>query len=201
MKKKWGYFGGSFDPIHNGHINIALALKEKHQLDRVLFCPTSLSPFKIDAPPSAEASHRKKMVELAIEPLPFFSLCDHELNTSGPHYTIDTLRHLAEQNSKENIQYYILFAEDLLADFSSWKDYQEIVDIAIPLIGTRSEREPFLLDQYPEKVARALREGRTKINNMQISSTYLRKRLKEKLYCGHLVPAKVLDYIESNHLY
>lgn len=169
MKKTVGFFGGSFDPIHFGHIFLAIELMEAHKLDEILFCPAFCSPFKTAAPPSASPDHRLAMLQLALD-LPQFKVTPVELKKQGPSYTIDTIRAL----QTEEVRFRLLLSEEAAAHLNQWKETEELVRLAPPLIGQRE---------------------------VPISSTEIRARLKKKLYCGHLIPAKALEYILSHHLY
>jgi nicotinate-nucleotide adenylyltransferase len=191
MKKKLGLFGGTFDPIHFGHLNLALELLEKEGLDEVLFCPARTSPFKKTHPPLASPEDRLAMVKLAIEGISAFRLSTLELARSGPSYTIDTLRALRAPD----VQLYLLLSSDALEDFHLWKEADEILELSRPLIGARTG---FL---SPQKIPEALQKGIISTRALDISSTEVRDRLKKRLYCGHLLPAKVLDYIQKHHLY
>jgi nicotinate-nucleotide adenylyltransferase len=167
--KQVGFFGGSFDPIHFGHIALAIQLMESHKLDEVLFCPAFCSPFKMTAPPVAAPRERLDMLELALE-IPQFKITTIELDRAGPSFSIETLRTL----QKEGVKYRLILSDEAAAHLDKWKDTQELVRLAPPLIGPRE---------------------------IQISSTQIRARLKKNLYCGHLLSAKTLDYIRVNHLY
>lgn len=169
MKKKVGFFGGTFDPIHFGHISLAIQLLEKGKLDEILFCPAFCSPFKVATPPVASPEQRLAMLKLALE-IPQFKISTIEIDRRGPSYTVDTIRSL----SSEGVQLRLLLSDEAAAHLDQWKDTQELIRLAPPLIGPRE---------------------------IQISSTQIRGRLKRKLYCGHLIPAKTLDYILVNHLY
>ena len=186
---KVGILGGSFDPIHAGHLNLAISLKEMCQLDEVLFVPASCSPFKEDAPPRASAEHRLKMIQLAIAPIAGFRLIDWEIHAKAPSYTIDTVRRLSEDRS---LKLYLLLGDDQVARFSFWKEAEELVRMAPPLVGSRAGKEanPPLLGSQT-----------IKIPVFDISSTQVRERLNKKLPCEHLLPASVLDYIRKHQLY
>jgi nicotinate-nucleotide adenylyltransferase len=194
LSKKVGFYGGSFDPIHLGHLNIALELAERHKLDEVYVCPTSQSPFKKEKPPVASKEHRRAMVTAAISPLPHFTLLDFELQKSVPCYTIDTIRELIALH-KNN--YFLLLGEDALEHFQEWREVEELVKLATPLIGSR-KTESF---NMPPALLAAIKKGITTIPMMEISSTQIRERLKQGLYCGHLLPAKVWEYIQQHQLY
>ena len=167
--KRIGFFGGSFDPIHFGHIALAISLLEQHTLDEVLFCPAFCSPFKVDSPPRVDGKHRLKMLELALD-YPKFRATSMEIDRGATSYTIDTLKAL----QKEGVQWKLLLSDETAKSLPQWKEAKEIVQIAEPLIGTK---------------------------DLQISSTKIRHRLKKRLYCAHLIPSKVLDYIFANDLY
>ena len=193
MKKKIiGFFGGSFDPIHFGHINLALEMVEKHNLDEVIFCPAFCSPFKSAAPPFASPEHRLAMIRLALTPIQRFRVTPIEIERGGPSYTIDTLKALVKEGD-----FRLILSDEAVARFDQWKDASELIRLAPPLIGTR--REPFAAGYGA--VGEALRKGITQTRLFEISSTEVRDRIKKNLYCGHLVPDIVLDYIASHRLY
>jgi nicotinate-nucleotide adenylyltransferase len=195
--KKVGFFGGTFDPIHFGHINLALQLMEIHQLDEIIICPATRSPFKGHLSPSASIRHRVAMAKLAIQDIAEFRLSSIEAEKPGISYTIDTLRVLSQQFD-EKIKLYLLLSTDALASFHHWKDPEAIVALAAPLIGSRRDGLPQI---PPSPVKKALQQGLTPTMQMEISSTQIRDRLKKGLYCGHLVNARVLNYIEKESLY
>ena len=162
-----GFFGGSFDPIHFGHITLAVHILETHQLKEILFCPAFCSPFKSGSPPHASAEHRLAMLKLALDH-PQFKITTIELDRGGPSYTIDTLRALQIKGLR------LILSNEAAAHLNKWKETEELLKLAPPLIGPRENG---------------------------ISSTEIRARLKQKLYCGHLIPAKTLEYIKKNNIY
>jgi nicotinate-nucleotide adenylyltransferase len=187
-----GFFGGSFDPIHYGHISLALQLMESQALDEVLFCPAFCSPSKTASPPIAPPEHRLAMLRLGLEGVPRVRITTIELDRGGPSFTIDTLRILKTESSKLRL----LLSEEAASRFDLWKEAAELIRLAPPLIGARHGASPI---RGP--LGDALKRGFTPTKLMEISSTEIRDRLKKGLYCGHLVPAKTLDYIHSNRLY
>lgn len=195
--KKTGIFGGTFDPIHFGHINLALQLMEIHQLDEVIVCPAAVSPFKEHLPPVASADHRSAMIQLAIADIGRFQLSRIELDRSGVSYTVDTLRSFSRKYG-ETAKLYLLLSEEAIETFHCWKDAEAIIDLACPLIGSRDGARSRI---PPSPVQEALKRGLTPTARFEISATQVRDRLKKGLYCGHLVHAKVLDYIQRNSLY
>jgi nicotinate-nucleotide adenylyltransferase len=197
--KRVGFFGGSFDPIHNGHLHLAIALSEKHQLDEVFFCPTGQSPHKKSHPPIASKEDRRGMVTAAIHPLPQFTLLDLELRKTMPCYTIDTIQELLaiDHQNKAKRSYFLLLGEDALEQFHTWREVEELVKLALPLIGSRDKK--FILKKGP--LSSVIEKGLTSIPILEISSTEIRARLEKGFYCGHLLPAKVWDYIQQHQLY
>lgn len=195
---KYGFLGGTFDPIHNGHLHLALEILEKHQLDRVFFCPAQRSPEKGEMEPVAPSADRLAMAALAIEPIEAFSLIDSEILRQGPSYTVDTIRQLKKEHPKAH--FHLILGEDLLQGLGHWKEVEALLQLAPPLIGTRHQKLPSKIS-LPDSLLEGVRAGLTRIPLLDISSTDLRKRLKMKKYCGHLLPAKVLDYIKQNQLY
>ena len=203
MRKRIGLFGGSFDPIHFGHINLALTLSEVYALDEVIFCPAAISPFKGANPPKASNEDRKQMVRLAIEPVKSFSLLSTELDREGTSYTIDTIKDVLTQAhaKRQEVDLFLVLGEDALNHFHQWKDVEEILHLAPPLTGTRVVKFPPSLEMFSPLVAGIIRQGMTKIPVMEISSTVIRERLLKRKFCGHWVPATVLEYIYNHKLY
>lgn len=185
--KKVGLFGGSFDPIHLGHLTLAISLLEVHHLDEVIFSPAFCSPFKTQTPPQVFAQHRLEMVRLAICEVPQFSLWEKECLTPQRSFTIDTVREILKE--RQEIELHLLFSEETLCRFPEWKDYEELEKLAPPLVGVFSS--PLQNCPYPC----------TQIPYLEISSTAIRKRLSQGLYCGHLLKSSVFQYIQTQGLY
>lgn len=197
-----GFFGGSFDPIHNGHLHLALQLFEEHRLDEVLFCPTSQSPHKKHMPPHVAKEHRRAMVTAAISPFPKFTLLDDELQKTASCYTINTIRSLVEASrslEKQKAHYFLLLGEDAAVSLPTWKEADELVRLATPLIGSREK--DLLNGDFPPAFSKLLKKGWTVIPRLEISSMWVRQRIEQGRYAGHLVPGKVWDYIQTHQLY
>lgn len=196
--KRVGIFGGTFDPIHFGHLHLAVSLSEAHHLDEVWWVPAAANPLKKDSP--EDARHRLAMLQLALEGLSKFKIVDCEIKRPGPSYTVDTLRALKDEFGKD-IAFHLLLGEDSLSSFSKWKEAEEVLKLASPLIGSRQGTTFPEGLALPKEMLTALKKGWTPGPVVQISATDVRKRLKESRFCGHLVPWKVLDYIFKNRLY
>ncbi|MFV0340241.1 MAG: nicotinate-nucleotide adenylyltransferase [Parachlamydiaceae bacterium] len=196
--KRLGVFGGSFDPIHFGHIHLALTLSEKHRLDQVLFIPAAHNPLK--KPDPTHTYHRLEMTKLAIEDIPQFQVDTIEIERSGPSFTVDTLRELSIRERGKS-ELFLLLGEDALHSLHQWKDPEQICFMAVPLILSRSQKYfPSLPELNPE-IKKKLQEGWTAAPILEISATDIRNRLRVNLFCEHLVPSKVLDYIRHHRLY
>ena len=193
--KKQALLGGSFDPIHNGHLSLAVDMMEKWQVE-ILFCPAFCSPHKKQQPPVAAAQDRLAMVELAIAPFPHFSLLTLEIERQKPSYTVETLAEL----TKSQQELFFIMAKEHIYSFADWKDPLAILKLASPLIGYNGE-EQAVLEQIPVKWHHLFKKGLTKTRRIDVSSTELRNRLKKQHPIEHLVPAKVVDYIKNKQLY
>ncbi len=198
-KKKVGFFGGTFDPIHLGHLNLALRIREQQGLDEVLFCPAHLSPAKQHYPPHAVAKHRLNMLQLALENMAHTSIYAKELFRPPPSYTVDTIRSLLKE--EKEIELYLILGEDAAQSLHQWKGVETLLSLAPPLVGTRFGKIKKNLHSPLEPISQKIAEGSCLIAAMDIQATEIRERLKNRLYCGHVVPAKVLDYIYQNRLY
>ena len=187
-------FGGSFDPPHLGHLNLALRIMEQKKLDCILFCPAHCSPGKMESPPQAHGAHRMKMVEIALEGVLNCFPLGSELSRPAPSYTIETLDELEGE-------LFLILGEDTIYGLESWKEIERVLEKASPLVGLRHGFESQKLELLPPFIQERVIAGSCKIPAMDISSREIRTRLRNHQFCGHLVQAKVLDYIHQNGLY
>lgn len=192
--KKIGFFGGTFDPIHIGHINVGVRILEGGLVDQILFSPARVSPTKVEAPPVAPCNHRMNMLQLALEDVPGCDPYDEEIKKEGPSYTIDALKGI-----KGELR--LIVAEDAAYDFMEWKEIETLLEIASPIVAVRHGVNREKLNQLSDKIKLKVEEGIVKIPAMDVSSSEIRERLKKRLYCGHLLSGKVLDYIHQNTIY
>jgi nicotinate-nucleotide adenylyltransferase len=197
--KRIGLYGGTFNPCHLGHLNLAVEMLEKHHLTQILFCPAAVNPHKLGSNPIS-SEHRLTMLKLAIEGIPQFSILENELKRGPPSYTIDTIVELDHEKSNDT-QYFLIIGEDAIPNFHLWHRVHEIVAKIPLLIGMRLYDDPIGKEVHDPLLLRALEKGKTKTRVMDISSTEIRERLLQKKTCRHLVHAKVLDYIYANGLY
>ncbi|EFR32968.1 nicotinate-nucleotide adenylyltransferase [Peptoniphilus harei ACS-146-V-Sch2b] len=197
--KKYGIFGGSFNPIHYGHLMICEYIKEEMGLDKVIFIPTGNPPHK-ELELSAE--DRYEMVRLAISPNPDFEISDIETTRVKKSYTVDTIRELKKIYKEEKL--YFLIGLDSLFQLKTW---MKIGDLSQEIEFVVALRPGYLDREEVNKEIDFLRENfGTKINLIktplyEISSTDLRDRIREGKSLRYLIPKKVLDYIEESGFY
>lgn len=202
MVKKVGFFGGTFDPIHHGHLNLAYELWERKGLDEVLFCPAFLSPHKTETQP-ASVVQRLEMVSLAIQHQAAFQLFDWEAKRECPSYTVDTLRELRRRDRETGTEteYFLMLGDDCLGGLLSWREVDVVMDLAPPLIACRNRTESLVQAWEDGPVKEAVLRGLVPSRQVQIESREIRKRIFDNKDCYHLVPREVLDYIKKNELY
>lgn len=194
-KQKVGILGGSFDPIHIGHVNIAQSAYEEYGLDEVWFIPSGHSPNK-DETKMTPAWQRAKMVELAIDDYPYFHLNSIELDMHDKSYTYVTLTRLKEMYP--HIQFYFIMGADSLDYFEKWYHPEIICQKAILLVAVRQgfdlsamqEKIHYIQTLFPAEIY-LVSSKRT-----DISSTELRNQQKNQM-----LPEKTFDYIKQQGLY
>src|SRR5258706_9716412 len=184
--KRVGVFGGTFDPVHVGHLAIALAALESVPLDRVLFVPARRSPLK-DRDPVASAADRVTMLESAIASEPRFALSPVELERDGVSYTVDTLEALRKEG-----ELFLILGSDALADLARWRAPDRIHELATILVAAR----PGAPEPDPMHGARAFDAPR-----LDISSRELRARATRGMSLRYLVPDAVWEHIRKRGLY
>jgi nicotinate-nucleotide adenylyltransferase len=139
------------------------------------------------------------MLSLALETHPQLLVKNLEGNREGPSFTVDTLQELSASSQD---RYHFILGEDCMEEFLRWKKPEEIVRLAPLIVVGRGSKVPDLTRfEKHESIAAAFRSGWTPTRLMDISSTEIRERLSNRLFCRHLVPEKVMDYIYENHLY
>jgi len=204
-----GFLGGTFDPLHFGHLHLAIELMERCRLDEVVFSPAFLSPFKLCSPPRASIEARLEMLRLGMAPFPFFTVWADATKLSKekpflaptlePSFTIDSLRTLHTQ--RPGVEWHLLLGEDALPGLHQWKDIEELVALAPPLVGNRQQTRFFLDAQAPAFLRAALAQSRVDIPVIEVNGTSIRERLALQKTCAHLIPSPVLDYIKLHQLY
>ncbi|NLW48340.1 MAG: nicotinate-nucleotide adenylyltransferase [Firmicutes bacterium] len=196
----FGILGGTFDPIHCGHLVLAEKAREAFQLEKVIVVPAAIPPHKIGEV-ATEACHRLKMVELAIRGNPWFEVSTVELDREGPSYSIDTIYELRKTFGSSETA--LIMGFDSLLELYSWKNYRSIL-AETKIITAFRPGYPILSDD--QNWPSFLEDYRSQILKLEaplldISSTWLRVELMLGRSVKYLVPDLVIDYINSNGLY
>lgn len=186
---KIGILGGTFNPVHLGHLILAEEVREQRNLDRIIFVPTYLAPHK-DNSNVAAAKDRYAMVKLAIRKNKCFAVSDIEINRQGRSYTIDTLRALVRMFPKDELSF--ITGSDLLNYLDAWKDLQDIVKMVRFIVATRPGYPLEKIPSYIDTVA---------IRAVDISAFEIRERIREHKSFRYLVPEDVGSYIERKGIY
>jgi nicotinate-nucleotide adenylyltransferase len=194
-----GVLGGTFDPVHVGHLLIAEEAVARLSLDRVVFVLASQPPHKPDEP-IAPASHRLAMLELAVMPNPSFDVSRAELERPGPSYTVDTLIGLRDRLGTD-ARLTLIMGMDSLAEFATWRQPERILQLASLAVVPR----PDLVPDMSAVEAHVQRIGdRLVVLDMAacgLSSTRIRERVARGLPIRYQVPRAVEAYIRDNRLY
>ena len=189
--KRIGFFGGTFNPIHMGHLAITQMAQERFKLDKVIFIPSHQPPHKNIAPKElASAQDRYKMVKLAIAGNEHFEVSDVETKRDGKSYTVDTLRHFRKIYPPK-AKFFFIIGGDSLGTLSQWKNIEEILQLATFIVVNR----PGYSDIKNIKHLTVTKPG------IDISSSYLRQRINSGKSVRYLVPEAIYHYIIKYGLY
>lgn len=183
--EKIGLYGGSFDPIHNGHLILARDAMERLELDKVIFLPARISPHKLDRPP-APPQARCQMLSAAIADEPRFEMDPCEIEREGPSFAIDTVQFFQRRHPDAKLYYFI--GDDNLPELESWKDSERLREAAQFVVLSRTGM-PFL-SEFP-----------TITRHIEISSTEIRKRVARGLSVRYMAPLPVCELIARLGLY
>ena len=200
-RKKIGIMGGTFNPIHNGHLVLGQTAYEQFKLDQILFMPTK-NPYYKKLNHTATLEDRVNMVKLAIEANDAFAFSDLELLREGNTYTVETLKILTRENP--DTEYYFIMGADSLYHFETWKDAASILKMAILLVAARDDVSSHAIEGQIEYLENKYEEGNIQClmtPNLEISSNNIRKRCREGKSIRYLVPDQVIKYIKDHGLY
>lgn len=197
--KKMGLFGGTFDPIHQGHIDMALRLADQLQLDGVLLMPTFVPPHKIRES-MAPAGHRLEMCRLAAQQYPVLQVSDMELGRGGASFTVDTLSELCRQHA--DTEWYLITGADMFTTLRTWHRFEDIARMAVLCTIPRDGTDDQSLRNYAASLeADGVRCYVADHPVTPVSSTQVRDCIAAGVSPVGLVPPSVLDYIVENGLY
>lgn len=198
--KKIGIMGGTFNPIHTGHLLLAEEARQFFCLDEVLFMPSGNSYMK-DSSLIPSGQIRAEMTRLAIQTNPFFSLSLAEVEREGATYTYETLRQLHRENPDS--EYYFMIGADNLFSIEHWKKPEEIMENCILIAADRGEKtEEELQEKVKELKERFHADIRLlPLRKMDISSTEIRARIERGESVRYMVPDEVISYIKEQGLY
>lgn len=198
--KKVGILGGTFNPIHMGHLIMAELALEQFQLEKVIFMPSKNPPHKQGAFIASD-EHRKQMIELSIKGNKKFELSTLELEREGITYTVDTLNYLVNNFPEE--EYYFIIGADSLFQLETWKEPKKILGLANIVAATRyhiavevmKEQVRYLENTYTGKIEIL------DIPTIELSSKSIRERIESGKTIRYFTPEKVHEYILANKLY
>jgi nicotinate-nucleotide adenylyltransferase len=216
MTIKWGLMGGTFDPIHIGHLRCAQEVLEMFSLDQIIFVPSAVPPLKARHG-LTDFKHRKAMVMLAIDGNQHFSCSDIEEKREGKSYTIDTIRYFQETHGTELLLHFIL-GQDAFLEIQKWKDWKKLLTLCHFVIMTEPETEPedLMGVALPAVFAAQFRFNRAvdgfigpsgytlffrKVTLLDIHSTDIRRQIRGGMSIRYLVPDPVRKYIGDHVLY
>lgn len=210
--KTIGLFGGTFDPIHFGHLRSAEEIREKLELDKIIFVPSYIHPFKATRN-VADVKHRLAMVKLAIEANPFFEVSDFEIKKGDISYTVLTLEHFKKEHPQRD--FYFILGNDGWREITLWYEYRRIFELANIVVHTRSGTTTISpLQLLPEDEAKNFRESDgcylhksgkkvifVNVTELDVSATQIRENIRQGKSVRYLTPDAVLDYIDKHTLY
>ncbi len=185
-----GLLGGTFDPVHNGHLTLAKATYQSFQLDKVLFIPAYTPPHK-QGQVITSLDHRLEMLSIAVKELPFVGISDIEISKKAVRYTVETLRELKSILS-DDTELFFLVGSDFILDYPTWKEPESLFRLATFVVAARPG---YAVDVVPEGVQ--VLHG----NFPNISSTDIRTMVQGGSDISSFVPAGVIKYIMQHNVY
>lgn len=194
-------FGGSFDPVHKGHVNAVRSLINAFpDIERVIIMPAYVNPFKAKGRPPAEGKHRMKMCRLAFRDITQCVVSDHEIKAEGLSYTADTLEYLKTQYPHDRL--FLTVGSDSLESLPRWNRFETIISIAEIAAVSRSAEDKERINVLSEPVARA--GGKVhiiKAEPFEISSTEIREKIINNKDITCYMDENVVKYIMQNNVY
>lgn len=195
-----GILGGTFNPIHNGHIQMAEYSHDAAKLDKVILMPTFVPPHKESAN-LVSCEHRFNMCRLASAELPYAEVSDFEIKLEGKSYTYRTLQLLKSQN--ENDDFYFIVGADMFLSMQNWKNPEIIFRLATVIAIPRDDDSVSELKEHYDKVLKKMGAKAIILNHsvLTVSSTYVRDNIDNGTALENLIDSRVFNYIKENNLY
>lgn len=188
--KRIGIFGGTFNPIHTGHLIIAQEVLEQLNLDKVFFVPCNIAPHKIERN-LAKAEDRLKMASLAIKGNLSFKVSDWEIKRKGTSYTVDTLKKFKSVFGKQ-VKLFFIIGADNLKDLNKWKDIKVILQLARMVVVNRPGHP---INKIPRNFLKVIIPG------IDISSSAIRRRVALKKKVDYFLPCNLSQFIKKQRIY
>lgn len=189
-----GIFGGTFNPIHNGHLLVAEYIREHLNLEKIIFIPSGDSPLKPNI--KVKKENRFEMVERSIRSNEYFSISDIEMKREGKSYTINTIKEI--KNKYPNDNFYFLIGQDAIIDLDKWYKFEELISIITFVIVTRDEDKKKISNKFLPYNPKFIFVNSP---NIEISSTEIRNRVKNGKSIRYMVSDNILEYIYNKGLY
>ena len=198
-KRRIGVFGGTFNPVHNGHINLVKNYRNMLSLDEIIVIPTNIPPHKANLN-VIDSQDRIAMLNLAFEDEKYVSVSDIEIAAGGTSYTILTIEKLKE--TYPNDELFLLVGGDMFLCFESWREYKRILSLCTVCTAPRQKDEILKLIRYQEKIDPS-RENTIILDSpvLELSSSEIREKITDKTFLKGFVPRKVYEYILKKGLY
>lgn len=195
-----GIMGGTFDPIHIGHLISAEYARENMKLDKILFMPSGNHPFKENSKVT-DSNIRVEMTSIAIAENPYFEISKIGVDRKGTNYTIDDMRELKEKYPNDEI--YFIIGSDIIEEIEKWKDFYKLTRLCKFILFDRWGKDQDKLDEKIKELELLYAMDITKIKSpiVEISSTAIRNRAREGLSIKYMVPKTVEDYIIKYGMY
>lgn len=194
-----GIYGGTFNPVHNGHIKLAQAYTDGLRLDELLIIPTRIPPHK-QAPDLIDGAHRLAMCKLAFAECPSCTVSGMELERKGKSYTVDTLEEIKRERPDDEL--YLIMGSDMFLTLTEWFNWERIFELAVMCAGARTRDVRGQLDEYQKYLETLGAKCQViDLDPVPVSSTMVRECTARGKEIISLVPAAVAEYIAYNGLY
>lgn len=197
---KTAIFGGSFNPVHNGHINLVMEITKAVFLDKIIVMPANISPFKTDCTrDTADGKDRLEMCRLAFSKLENVIVSDYEIACTEISYTVNTLRHFKEIYPDDEL--YFIVGSDMLKTLHLWNRFEEIMSLCTIIAASRICGDFDELEKTADELRRFGEVILVKIKPYEISSTHIREKIINNEDISCYIPSAVVKYIENKKLY